>query len=197
MKLQSKFLIWLPIQLITHWLLFYRLKDVVAGYSRGKGKHGEKETSETNYKKHLEKNFATIHGLTTPKWAKLDKPAKRVKKDSDDESDDENNLAKVGPRKVFSSPMILTVLLLFQTAGNFMKKGNTFLSKNVLKIKRVKDINKSTRAEGALIKSIEFHKKQSIAMVAGNAGVVSLFQVWTCLFWWILKILNKFTDLNE
>ena len=58
-----------------------------------------------------------------------------------------------------------------------MKKGSTFLPKNVIKIKRVKDLNKDTRAEGALIKSIEFHKKQSIAMVAGNAGIVTLFQV--------------------
>jgi len=134
-----------------------KLKDVVAGYTRGRGNHGEKETSETNYKKYLEKNFAVIHGLTTPKWAKLDKSAKRVKKDSDDDSDDEINMA--------------------MTAGDFMKKGSTFLPKNVIKIKRVKDLNKDTRAEGALIKSIEFHKKQSIAMVAGNAGIVTLFQV--------------------
>jgi len=134
-----------------------KLKDVVAGYNRGKGKHGEKETSETNYKKYLEKNFASVHGLTTPKWAKLDQSAKRVKKDSDDDSDDENGLG--------------------QKAGNFKKKGTTFLPKSVIKIKRVKDINKDTRAEGALIKSIEFHKTQSIALVAGNAGVVSLFQI--------------------
>jgi len=134
-----------------------KLKDVVASYSRGKGKHGDKETSETNYKKYLEKNFKSVHGLTTPKWAELSGSKKRAKKDSDDDSEDEQMLAR--------------------TARDFMVKDSTVLPKDFVKIKRMKDINKDTRAEGAQIKSIEFHKKQSVAMVAGTSGVVTLFQV--------------------
>lgn len=39
------------------------------------------------------------------------------------------------------------------------------------------DINKETRAEGRVISSVEFHKKQSVALVGGNSGVLTLFQV--------------------
>lgn len=48
-----------------------RLKDVVADYNKGKGKHGSKETSEANYKQYLERQFVSIHGQGTPKWAEL------------------------------------------------------------------------------------------------------------------------------
>ncbi|EFX75500.1 hypothetical protein DAPPUDRAFT_306709 [Daphnia pulex] len=39
------------------------------------------------------------------------------------------------------------------------------------------DINKETRAEGRVISSVEFHKKQSVALVGGNSGVLTLFQI--------------------
>ena len=42
----------------------------------------------------------------------------------------------------------------------------------------MKDINKETRIEGTMIRSVEFHKKQNVALVAGSSGVVSLFQVY-------------------
>jgi U3 small nucleolar RNA-associated protein 18 len=51
------------------------------------------------------------------------------------------------------------------------------LEKDRLKFKRVKDLNHQSRGEGAIIKSLEFHRKENVALVAGNAGVVSLFQV--------------------
>ena len=63
-----------------------------------------------------------------------------------------------------------------QTATNLLVKDSTFLAKNILKVNRVKDVNKESRAEGAVIKSIEFHKKQNVALVAGNSGVATLFQ---------------------
>lgn len=39
------------------------------------------------------------------------------------------------------------------------------------------DLNKESRGEGAIIKSVEFHKKENVALVAGQAGVITLFQV--------------------
>jgi len=51
------------------------------------------------------------------------------------------------------------------------------LPKNILKIRRIKDLNKESRSEGAIIKVVEFHAKQSVALVAGNSGVATLFQV--------------------
>lgn len=58
----------------------------MAEYTRAPGKHGSKETSDTNYKKYLEKNFVAVHGQTTPKWAQLGrKPEKKSDEDSEDE----------------------------------------------------------------------------------------------------------------
>jgi len=51
------------------------------------------------------------------------------------------------------------------------------LPKEIIKYSRMSDINKETRAEGCLIKSVEFHKKQSVALVGGDSGVLTLFQV--------------------
>ena len=66
----------------------------MATYTRGKGNHGSKETSETNYREYLEKNFASIHGQVTPKWAELNKNAvkkKKKRKGSDDDTDEEDS----------------------------------------------------------------------------------------------------------
>jgi len=60
-------------------IFFDRLKDVVAGYKRAPGKHGSKETSTTNYKQYLEKNFVSVHGQATPKWAELNKDGPKKK----------------------------------------------------------------------------------------------------------------------
>lgn len=70
-------------------IIQHRLKDVIAEKGRGKG--GQKAVSQTVYKQFLEKNFATVHGQTTPKWAQLsNKEEKKPKKDSDDEDDDDD-----------------------------------------------------------------------------------------------------------
>ncbi|KAG5344648.1 UTP18 protein, partial [Acromyrmex charruanus] len=51
------------------------------------------------------------------------------------------------------------------------------LPKNVIDIKVLKALNKSTRTEGPIITSVEFHPSSTVALVAGTSGVLSLFQV--------------------
>merc|ERR1719500_1657219 len=48
------------------------VKDVTATFSKGKGKHGAKETSTESYAKTLERKFVSMVG-GTPKWAELRK----------------------------------------------------------------------------------------------------------------------------
>lgn len=51
------------------------------------------------------------------------------------------------------------------------------LPKNIIDIKVLKGLNKSTHTEGPIITSVEFHPSSTVALVAGTAGVLSLFQV--------------------
>lgn len=64
------------------FIFHYRLKDIVAGYKKAPGKHGSKETSTTNYKQYLEKNFVSVHGQATPKWAQLTDDGSKKKADA-------------------------------------------------------------------------------------------------------------------
>lgn len=139
---------------------FNRLKDVVAGYNRGKGKHGEKETSETNYKKYLEKNFASVHGLTTPKWAKLDQSAKRVKKDSDDDSDDENGLGQVIQKESFFSSLIIikSIDLDFRKLATLRRKEPHSCQRVLLKSKESKILTRIPGRKERLLNLLSFIK---------------------------------------
>ena len=62
-------------------ILISSVKDVTATYSKAKGKHGAKETSEELYSKAVKKKFVSIVG--TPKWADLD--AKKIRDEDSDE----------------------------------------------------------------------------------------------------------------
>lgn len=66
---------------------------MVSTYKRGKGNHGVKETSETNYQSYLQRNYASVHGECTPRWAQLNKSNQKRKKnnDSSDEDSDESS----------------------------------------------------------------------------------------------------------
>ncbi|XP_057375284.1 U3 small nucleolar RNA-associated protein 18 homolog [Daphnia carinata] len=121
------------------------------GLAEGKG------VSDRIYKKVLEQKFASIHGHTTPKWAQLGKKdEKKSKQDSSDEVEDRD---------------------LTKTAADLLMKDSVLLPQEILNFLRMSDINKETRAEGVVIKSVEFHKKQNVALVAGNSGVLSLFEI--------------------
>ena len=64
-----------------------------------------------------------------------------------------------------------------QTATNLLKKQSIFLPQDIIRINKLRDLNKESRAEGAVIKSIDFHNTQNVALVAGNSGIATLFQV--------------------
>lgn len=83
----------------------------------------------------------------TPKWACLDKS----KGDSDDE--------------------------LLQTCGFIQETTKENLPPSTLDFKKVKDLNCETYNEGPYINCVEFHPTSSVALVAGNSGVASLFAV--------------------
>ncbi|KAI9553896.1 hypothetical protein GHT06_019166 [Daphnia sinensis] len=121
------------------------------------GLANEKGVSDRIYKKVLEQKFASIHGHTTPKWAQLVKKDEKKPKQGSSDEVEERDLTK--------------------TAADLLMKESVSLPQEILNFLRMSDINKETRAEGVLIKSVEFHKKQNVALVAGNSGVLSLFEI--------------------
>ncbi|KAL1456092.1 hypothetical protein WDU94_000846 [Cyamophila willieti] len=68
---------------------------------------------------------------------------------------------------------------LTKQAGGFVQKSKTTsLATNYLSLNRLNDVNKETRgAEGRVVTAVEFHPSIQVALVAGQAGVLSLFQV--------------------
>ncbi|CAH0545821.1 unnamed protein product [Brassicogethes aeneus] len=104
--------------------------------------------SKTNkYSKLLKNKFQAIVG--TPKWAQLDK--EKADSDSDEE--------------------------ILQTCGFVRKTSKANLPSSLLEFKKVKDLNCETYSEGPYINSIEFHPTSSVALVAGNSGIATLFAV--------------------
>ncbi|KAL1456093.1 hypothetical protein WDU94_000846 [Cyamophila willieti] len=67
---------------------------------------------------------------------------------------------------------------LTKQAGGFVQKSKTTsLATNYLSLNRLNDVNKETRgAEGRVVTAVEFHPSIQVALVAGQAGVLSLFQ---------------------
>ncbi|XP_011049744.1 PREDICTED: U3 small nucleolar RNA-associated protein 18 homolog isoform X1 [Acromyrmex echinatior] len=105
------------------------------------------ERPEKLYATYLENKYKLFVG--TPKWAKLERK---------DEADDlDNNILKHSCH--LETPKIKN------------------LPKNVIDIKVLKALNKSTHTEGPIITSVEFHPSSTVALVAGTSGVLSLFQV--------------------
>lgn len=87
----------------------------------------------------------------TPKWASLDKKRLNSESDSDDE--------------------------ILRTCGFISKPHNTTIPPKVLEFKKVNDLNRETFSEGPHINAIEFHNNSSVALVAGNGGIATLFAV--------------------
>ena len=57
-----------------------------------------------------------------------------------------------------------------------MPKKSKSLAKENIDIKVLSDINKQTHIEGPFVNSVQFHESSTVALVAGSAGVVSLFE---------------------
>jgi len=75
------------------------------------------------------------------------------------------------------------------------------LPKNIIDIKALKALNKSTHTEGPIITSVDFHPSSTVALVGGTSGILSLFQV--CVFnqfkmgilYLITRILRELIDI--
>lgn len=96
----------------------------------------------------LKHKFVSAFG--TPKWASLNK-----RKDPEDDSDEE----------------------ILHTCGFVKKRTSEVLSSNTIEMKKVKDLNCETYSEGPSINALEFNTASSVALVAGNSGIASLYAV--------------------
>ena len=56
-------------------------------------------------------------------------------------------------------------------------KKSVSLPKGTIDIKALSQINKQTHIEGPFINTVRFHETSTVALVAGSAGIVSLFEV--------------------
>ena len=128
-----------------------QVKDITQTYTKGHGKHGEKEFSAENYAQSLRRKFTALRDV--PKWADI----RSGKKDTqDDDSDDE----------------------FFRETTDMLDSGKkASLAKGFLEYRKLKDMNEQTHTEGAIVRAAEFHPSASVGLVAGLAGVASLFQV--------------------
>lgn len=106
--------------------------------------------SKELYVDKLKQKYETLMG--TPNWAKI------------------NNKTKDG--KYTENDSIL------RRVGHMHKEKKAHsLKKDLLNIKKLAKINHMTGNEGPYINCIEFHPKSTVALVAGQAGIVSLFAV--------------------
>lgn len=102
------------------------------------------------YSNLLRHKFESSFG--TPKWASLSKKRQHSDSDSDDE--------------------------ILRTCGFLStKQVSATIPPNVLEFKKVRDLNRETYSEGPYINAIEFHPGSSVALVAGNGGIATLFAV--------------------
>jgi len=125
------------------------VKDVVASYSKAKGKHGKKETSKESYAETLRKKFKTL--VDTPKWADLSRNSAE-----DEDSDDE---------------------FFRQTTDMLENSKRETIAKGLLDYRKCKDMNEMTHNEGTVIRAAEFHPSAAVGLVAGLNGTASLFQI--------------------
>ncbi|EFN70812.1 U3 small nucleolar RNA-associated protein 18-like protein [Camponotus floridanus] len=103
--------------------------------------------TEKLYTTYLENRYKLFVG--TPKWAEFEK--------KDEANDFDNDILKHSCHLETSS----------------VKN----LPKNIIDIKALKALNKSTHTEGPIITSVDFHPSSTVALVAGTSGILSLFQV--------------------
>ncbi|XP_044750342.1 U3 small nucleolar RNA-associated protein 18 homolog [Coccinella septempunctata] len=99
------------------------------------------------YMKLLQHKFESIH--SRPKWARLNKP------EEDSDEDDE----------------------ILQTCGFTKKQRSLHLPPSVLEYKEIRHLNCETYNEGPYINSIEFLHESTVALVAGQSGIATLYAV--------------------
>ncbi|XP_020295664.1 U3 small nucleolar RNA-associated protein 18 homolog [Pseudomyrmex gracilis] len=104
---------------------------------------------ENLYTTYLKNRYKLFVG--DPKWAKLEK------KEKNEEDDIDADVLKHSCH--LEAPKIKN------------------LPKNIIDLKVLNALNKSTHTEGFIISSVEFHPSSTVALVAGSSGILSLYQV--------------------
>ena len=127
-----------------------QVKDIAETFTKGQGKHGGKDVSAENYAQSLRRKFTALKDV--PKWA----DTQSRKDEKEDDSDDE----------------------FFRETTDMLDSGKkSSLEKGFLEFRKLKDMNEETHSEGAVVRAAEFHPSASVGLVAGLAGVASLFQI--------------------
>ncbi|KAI4498275.1 hypothetical protein M0802_006761 [Mischocyttarus mexicanus] len=101
-----------------------------------------------SFTKFLENKYKNIVG--NPKWAEIDRVP-----DNFDEIDSE----------------------ILKHSSHLEVPQLKSLPKRIIDIKAMKPINQKTFNEGPVVSSLEFHPTSTLALVAGSAGILSLFQI--------------------
>ncbi|KAM7344035.1 U3 small nucleolar RNA-associated protein 18 homolog wicked [Cochliomyia hominivorax] len=102
---------------------------------------------DKSYKEYLTSRFTRI--VSQPKWASLDENNK-------EENDEDEELLR--------------------TVGFISKPSESILTSGHVNLKRMKDLNRATYAEGT-INSIQFHPSSTAALVAGDSGIASIYAI--------------------
>lgn len=100
------------------------------------------------YTEKLKQKYEILMG--TPSWANLNRAS------NSEETEDEK---------------------LLKTVGHLKKSNTNELSNKYLEVKYMPRINSETSKEGPIVSCIEFHPKIAVSLVAGQAGIVSLFTI--------------------
>ena len=122
-----------------------------AFHSQGRNP-GESTVGNEEYSGLLKRKYQSLMG--TPRWAELGSSSTRK---SDSDSDDEDVMQHSGPFLSHMRP--------------------TSLKKGLLEVKRLKDLNIDSHAEGPIITATEFHPSSTVGLVTGLGGTVSIVQV--------------------
>ncbi|XP_014092588.2 U3 small nucleolar RNA-associated protein 18 homolog [Bactrocera oleae] len=102
---------------------------------------------DKSYKEYLTARY--VRTVPQPKWAELD--TKKVSEDAEDEA-------------------------LLQTVGFVAKPDTNNLRQTHIEIKRLKDLNRASYAEGS-IASIQFIPKSTATLVSGTSGIATIYSI--------------------
>lgn len=105
-------------------------------------------TQKEVYKKQLENKFQRILG--TPAWADLNR-AKKTDEDSDDE--------------------------ILRTVGHIAHIKSDKLISGQIQMKKLKDLNRESYAEGPSITGVAFHPGSSVGLVTGTQGIATIYSI--------------------
>uniref|UniRef100_T1INF8 NodB homology domain-containing protein n=1 Tax=Strigamia maritima TaxID=126957 RepID=T1INF8_STRMM len=111
-------------------------------------------TEKEKLKAELKAKHIGIYGA--PAWANLDQ-IESSKPSKSDISDDEDDI--------------------LHQADDYLLSRCETLPQGIISVRKMTNLNDSSKAEGSVIKAVEFHPSSTVALAAGKAGIATLFQV--------------------